>query len=400
MNLKSSKILYSISYLSSPISAFILAPILARSLFPEDRGLYASITGVTIILTVIFGFGIEMAITSSNQNTNFVKFFTDLYKSMFWSLIFIPFILGTVFCALYFSGTLLGDFWFVVVLSFGILSLGSFNITASWARSISSGESLVVLNVLPAIVRTLSILVLFFTNYLTVKTAVVVALFSGLPAIIYIFVKNPRELTLKIDADQFVDSDLRFVRWRTYLNSILVVFSYRGLQALAIFIIDRDQAGIFAVSFSLCEACILVARSFRDRLYAGEHNQMKKIIRDGISVTVFLSLLLFLLAQIFYVSIFGSAYAEGREILGMLLVATCFQGLYEFYSVYFIRNRKFKLSTFHTLLLILNLGLFSIVFKDQNARGLSAAILISYVISLLLVILNTRKYRTQREPKK
>ena len=380
-----------IRYLFPSILAFATAPFLARGLGPDLRGVYSSVTNLYLMLAIVFGRGIDTAITTSyRKNIEFNVIRRIIHR--YFKLLVITSSVTTFLITRIYYGHRFSLIW-GIVLSVAVPQLIIFNFVAGWARNNRKLSTLASMQSIPAILRSLAIFILYEIKSLNVGSAVFFTLFANLPFLFFIqkkYSKNEpvsNEIVTKIASQGL----------RAYPNSLLTISTYRLDQILGLYIIGARQLGIYAVSVTIAEIPLILSRSYRDGLFAPEFKKVKSLIRKALSRAIFLIILLSLLLPFAFVKIFGIRYKGGVEVSEVMLLTVLIQILFELTNVYPLRRQEYNVVAISQFIYLCVTFIAVFIFRYNGAMAMAWANFAGYFAALVFILIKEMPHLKKRQ---
>lgn len=363
-----------------PIFLFLLiSPLLARGLGPSDRGLYSSITNLYLVLAVIFGLAFDTALSTST--TKFLSF------SIVHVLLRKYFMIQVVLSYLI---TFLVTFIlhrerfkiFVIFIFAGLVPiLVIYNLVAGWARNNRALKKLGLMHTLPALFRTFFIFSAYWMSFLTVEVAIFFTLLSNAPYLLYLSLQHFREKPSITTQTSIIFS----TGIKAYPNSLMSICVARFDQVIGIYIVGLYQLGIYAVSVSIAEVALLVARSYRDGLFALEEVRVNKLIKRALFRTLMLIVSVAIVLPFVFTNIFGKNYHEGIAVSEVMLLVVAIQSAYELLCVYPLRKQRFHTVFISGLIYLIVMLIVACLLRHTGAIALAIGNAFGYSAAIVFV---------------
>jgi len=365
--------------------AFSVAPLLARGLGPESRGIYASITNTYLLLAVIFGMGIDTAITTSKDKYMHYSVVTGLFQKYRFILIFFSCAATFQITRLLFGNKL--NIFLDLSLSLLMPTLILFNFTAGWARNRRELKILGLMQSVPAVIRSVCILILYEIHFLNTESAIFCTFIANLPYLSLVFKRNTQiKATRKYDLEDYFKKGLH-----AWPQSILTICTYRLDQVVGFYIIGGYELGLYAVAVTIAEIPLLLARSYRDGMFSPLVVNLSQLRRTAIIRSGSLIFLLAAGVPLVFVKVFGDSYSSAVVVCELVLVAVFFQILFELQCVIPLRNQSFLPIVCSQCIYLLSSSSLAIALREYGALALAAGNILGYFLGLFsLRILTSR----------
>lgn len=304
------------------IAGLITAPLQARALGPDGRGTLAAIVVPVSLAPWVASFGLGVfAMREAARGRS-----TGELVGTFGAA---SLLIGAAVAALavpiadFFAEGRETVFLFIVI---GLL-LVPISLVADILWRVATGleewNRVIIVRLIPAVSGCLAIVVLFIVDSLTVSSAAVVALGSGLlsivPLIPVLRQAAPLRLSRSLAAEGF-----RFgsKAWLTTLSSLTNV---RLDQLIMIRLVDARELGLYAVAatiatFSASFTAALGTGLF-PRIAAGEHNLAAQSLRTALAGVAAASVAIAVVTPVLLDVVFGSGFDDAAPMVWILLAA-------------------------------------------------------------------------------
>ena len=373
-------------YLFPFLASLITSTILARSLGPSDRGVYASLANILLILAIFFGAGMDTAITTSLSAKIYLGQIIYLFKKKNLFFIFIPYVF-TLFILILFYLKYLTLIWILFIPAL-IPILILYNLIAGWARNQGLLDVFGYLQSMPAIFRIIFIVFIIEFTSINIGFAVFFMTLANFPYLLYLLARNSREISVNSLTDNLT---LR-MGLRALPTTFLSVLVYRLDQIMGLSIIGSWQLGIYATAVTIAEIPLIVSRSFRDVLYSKNELDFSKLRKIGFLKSLVVVIIGLALVPFLYVPIFGISYQHGIIVTECMLLVVIVQILYEYSSIQNLRRQSYApITTSQVIYLILTFSVVTI-FRNEGALSMVFANFIGYSGALLYIQFHQIKY--------
>lgn len=384
---KKTLVLTTLANLSLPASALATAPLLARALGAEGRGLYAAIASPIAVIAVVGTLGLQdslMAMLGSRRLS-----LDAAYRSIRrW----LPLLAATA--------ALLVAFFSLVVLrtlpllceAVVFLSIAApVSVATSVAYGIAAGtESLRTVNtnrVALAASRLVLLPLLFILGWLSLENALAVFIVSQIGALALMLrslARSERPTTSTANEEAKVPSRLAM---HMLIASTLTVGLAKLDQSVAVSFTSAEQLGFYAVSVSIAEAANALVVAVRTQLLGSSDPALMtrstqwKWLGGLLAMGAAIGAIALLLAPILIPLIFGSSFTPAVEPTQVLLLGIPFLLVLTAAATFLARNRKEHLqSASFFVAVVANMALLVVLTPPYGANGLAAASLIALAI--------------------
>ena len=359
--------------------SFLISPMLARGLGPADRGLYSSITNLYLVLAVVFGLALDTALTTNSSKFLDFSIVHRLLRKYFLIQILLAY--SVTFLITYFLHRERFKFIVIFLLAGLVPILVIYNLIAGWARNNRALRKLGLMQSIPAVFRTILIFSAYWLSFLTVEVAIFFTLLANAPYLLYLSIRHKRER----DSVVFPTSAIFNKGLKAYPNSLMTVCVNRFDQVIGIYIVGLYQLGIYAVSVSIAEVTLLVARSYRDGLFALEEELIGKLIKRALTRTLIFVIFVAIVLPFVFTAIFGANYHKGIAVSEVMLMVVAIQSTYELLCVYPLRKQKFRIVFNSGLIYLIVTIPVAILLRRSGAIALATGNAIGYLAAIVFV---------------
>jgi O-antigen/teichoic acid export membrane protein len=300
----------------------ITAPLQARALGPEGRGLLAAIMVPVTLAPWIAGLGLSQYATREvargrHAGTVFASSVAATLPSCALLLVLAAPIASLVAGGrdVVYTYVLLGLFLVPLSISTEILG-GVAQGRQEWSRLAS-------MRMVPAVLGTISVVVLYVSDSLTVETAAITFIVAGLLAVVPLLPLLRQMRPFK--AQRAVAGEgLRFgvKAWVAILGNLANV---RLDQLLMIRLVDERQLGLYAVSLTISslpgQVTSALSTGVFPRVAAGERSLPARVLRITLAAALLIGLGLALITLPLLEIVFGSDFLDAAPMIWILLAA-------------------------------------------------------------------------------
>ena len=385
-----------------PALALLVAPLLARELGPDGRGLYAAYTSVLLLMGVVGTFGAQDGLTHFVAHRGW----TTRNAARASLLFLLPASFASVLIVILASTFLFGSIderivFFALSLTLPVQIL--FNMAIGIATGSRDYRAVNLLKVIPAVARTIVIVGLCVFTTVNAAIAAAVLLLSPAVGLAWYFIHISRSLAS--DSSPAVSPSLlrRTNELKPLIRFSLGVFpgvlasmaATRLDQVIGLPLIGADQLGLYAAAVSIAEIPLIVGTAGRSFVIAietdGLHDRsVSRAIALVLAGTVAASGGLALVSPWFIPWFFGSDFAGAVIPTIILLVGTV---IYTALSLASARLIATKRTRSHSLSLTVGAvaGLVALVVLSRfGAIGAAMASVIGYIVGLAVALIATK----------
>lgn len=347
---------------STAIFGFIFTIIMARSLSPDQFGVFSALTSLVAILYSMGDLGVGPAII------NFLPRHKDLevkiISTSFWFQYTVGLVLALVFWFLakysqfIVPGSLSGHFYLIGSLVFNYILIG-------WAQSVLTAKKsflkISLSQIIDSLIKVITIFILYKTTGLSISLSLLMNAISVCLALFLVFWKDMLNIPLQFSKKVFVDL-YHYSKWIA-VSRLFSVF-YSKIDILLLNLLSTSfQAGIFAASSRITLLFAIVVSSLGSVINPRFASFTLK--KDFLSYTkkVFLlvtGLALFLLLTVVFADkviefVFGNKFFESIRVFQLLSVSMIpflYSSIFTAAILY-----TFQLPIYYAFLTFLNLGI-------------------------------------------
>ncbi len=391
-----SSFIYTMTSLLNRAIPFLLLPVLTRYLTPEDYGIVAMFTVVSLIVGTFTGLSVHGSIQReyyNKENINFKVYVGNTLIILFVSTL-LTLLLSFLIEKIYIKYIPFDSFWMslIIIMSFfQFLTLSNLAIYQAQMKAFQYGLveiSQTLINVLLSII----FVVLFHLNWQgRILGQLIAVLIVGLYSL-YLLIKNWVKWSINID---YIKKALNFSipLIPHTLGGMLIATADRFLLTN---LLGLEQTGIYMVGLQIGMVIGLLADSF-NRAYVpwlfkslnqNDERVKYKIVKFTYLYFIGILLLACTVSLFFYISIsfiVGEKFIESRKIILWIALGNAFNGMYYMvtnYIFYVYKTKYLMIITFLTG--VINVGLTYVFIKIYGLVGAALAYMLSFFFIFIL----------------
>lgn len=370
----------------APAMALIVSPIIARTLGPYDRGLYAAVAAAASFLGVVSLFGGDDAVVAAASDgtpkRNIARFLTRLIPvaSIFT-------ILGVLFFLE--SGEYELSLGTASVLALSAAAIPIYNICVAWLKSNLQLNAINKALVIPAVLRTILIIIACVVFQPDFVALLVLTFLANLSGVIPVFSHIARRHREPSENSGTPSSLIRraAVAWPGNLSSLLLL---RLDQILGLYLVGPAQLGLYAVAVSVAEIPLVVARAFRNLVYVASAELIPGLLRTAFAAVLLTSTFLALIVGVGIEFAFGNAFAGAVPATWILIVGTIARASSELLGTLFVRGGQLRVNTLSNIGGLVSAIPLMILLRDLGAAGLAFGSACGYATTVLVMLMRRR----------
>lgn len=381
------------------IIGLLISIIIARSLGPENQGIFSLILLLPTILVTFTNFGVGVSTVYLMQKSKYKLF--DVIKTNYIISIFLSiFTIIIGFTVIYLSDEL---FFSTVDLSLLLIALIAVPplLNNQFIQTVFQGlEDFKTFNIVLVVGQSINlviILLLSIINSLTILTSLIAYICSniGITFILFYMIKKKLKFNYKEGTfdKKYLQESIEY-GVKSHLSNILAFLNYRVDMLIIAFLLNPIQVGYYTIAVNITERIWFLSQAVSTVLFpriSKMSDEEAKVqlttftIKIMLLTSIIMGVILLFLSDIFVNILFGSEYQMSAIILVYLIPGIVFGSISRLIANDFAGRGKPEYNLYTSIFtLISNIVLNFILIPIFGVIGAALATSITYLINLIL----------------
>jgi O-antigen/teichoic acid export membrane protein len=383
--------------------SFIIGIIIARTLMPDGRGIYAFTTSTAVLIGTLgaLGMGNASVYLINNKGYDLKK----TYNTLFWFSIAVSILLILITKFTYFfiprlfnnlNNSYVNEICLLILLNMVNTFINPILLTKLNIRKMN------IINVSTTILQLILLVFGWGLKIITIRYCVIIYIITLLANVFLIVILERALYLFRFSIDLDILKSTFIYGMKIYAGNVAFLLHLSFDTYLINYFCTSYEVGIYSVSVSIAQLMFLIPNTIGPLIYSYwsksndlEINSIFRALRSFLYVIFIISIFLLLFGKIIITTLFGLSYSNAYIPLVILLPGIVFMSLNYILYNYFSAIGEPQVSSIITIIsVVINIALNIFLIPIYKSSGAAVASLISYTLSsIITMIIFNRKLK-------